>query len=89
MKPAGKPRDGVGVPAGEEWPMVYDAAFSASAHGKIRVFQQRGQVLPAGWALDVAPVRLTPDAALNRLVQQLDEVLTLLRAIDAKLGRDR
>jgi hypothetical protein len=29
-----------------------------------------------------------PDVALNRLVQQLDEVLALLRAIDAKLGRD-
>jgi hypothetical protein len=31
---------------------------------------------------------LAPDAALNRLVQQLDEALALLRAIDAKLGRD-
>jgi hypothetical protein len=31
---------------------------------------------------------LAPDVALSRLVQQLDEVLTLLRAIDAKLGRD-
>jgi hypothetical protein len=32
---------------------------------------------------------LPPEAALNRLVEQLDEALTLLRAIDAKLGRDR
>ena len=32
---------------------------------------------------------LAPEVALNRLVQQLDEVLVLLRAIDAKLGRDR
>jgi hypothetical protein len=32
---------------------------------------------------------LTPEAALNRLVEQLDEALLLLRAIDAKLGRDR
>src|SRR3954471_16350371 len=31
---------------------------------------------------------LTPEAALNRLVEQLDEALLLLRAIDAKLGRD-
>ncbi|HLH23625.1 MAG TPA: hypothetical protein VK066_13980 [Chloroflexota bacterium] len=31
---------------------------------------------------------LTPEMALNRLVQQLDEALRLLRAIDAKLGRD-
>src|SRR6185312_6419228 len=28
---------GVGIPAGEELPIVYDAAFSGSAHGKIRV----------------------------------------------------
>jgi len=32
---------------------------------------------------------LTAEAALNRLVEQLDEALALLRAIDAKLGRDR
>src|SRR5438067_4186618 len=32
---------------------------------------------------------LTPEAALNRLVEQLDEALLLLRSIDAKLGRDR
>lgn len=32
---------------------------------------------------------LEPAAALNRIVQQLDEALGLLRAIDAKLGRDR
>ena len=37
---------------------------------------------------DGAPT-LGPEAALNRLVQQLDEALGLLRAIDAKLGRDR
>jgi len=32
---------------------------------------------------------LSTEAALTRVVQQLDEALTLLRAIDAKLGRDR
>ncbi len=42
----------VAIPAGEERPIVYDAAFSASAHGKLRVYQQRGQPLPEGWALD-------------------------------------
>jgi hypothetical protein len=31
---------------------------------------------------------LAPELALNRLVQQLDEVLALLRAIDARLRRD-
>ncbi|HEU5431551.1 MAG TPA: Ldh family oxidoreductase [Thermomicrobiales bacterium] len=43
---------GVAIPAGDELPIVYDAAFSGSSHGKIRVYQQRGQRLPEGWALD-------------------------------------
>jgi LDH2 family malate/lactate/ureidoglycolate dehydrogenase len=43
---------GVGIPAGAEAPIVYDAAFSGSAHGKIHVFQQKGLTLPEGWALD-------------------------------------
>ncbi len=40
------------IPAGAETPIVYDAAFSGSAHGKIRVYQQKGLTLPEGWALD-------------------------------------
>jgi LDH2 family malate/lactate/ureidoglycolate dehydrogenase len=43
---------GIAIPAGEERPIVYDAAFSGSAHGKIRVYQQKGLTLPEGWALD-------------------------------------
>lgn len=43
---------GVAIPAGAESPIVYDAAFSGSAHGKIRVFQQKGRPIPEGWALD-------------------------------------
>ncbi len=42
----------VAIPAGEEPPIVYDAAFSGSAHGKVRIYQQRGLTLPEGWALD-------------------------------------
>jgi LDH2 family malate/lactate/ureidoglycolate dehydrogenase len=42
----------VAIPAGEERPILYDAAFSASSHGKVRVYQQQGRTLPAGWALD-------------------------------------
>jgi LDH2 family malate/lactate/ureidoglycolate dehydrogenase len=42
----------VGIPAGEEPPIVHDAAFSATAHGKVRVFGQKGLRLPPGWALD-------------------------------------
>ncbi|HVB96746.1 MAG TPA: Ldh family oxidoreductase [Chloroflexota bacterium] len=42
----------IAVPARSEFPVVYDAAFSASSHGKIRIYQQRGETLPDGWALD-------------------------------------
>ena len=59
----------VAIPAGEEHPIVYDAAFSASAHGKIRVYQQRGQRLPAGWALDKHGRPTTdPTAAIDGLL---------------------
>jgi LDH2 family malate/lactate/ureidoglycolate dehydrogenase len=33
-------------------PIVYDAAFSGSSHGKIRIYQQKGLTLPEGWAFD-------------------------------------
>ena len=54
----------------------------------------QGQGVPAGRGFVVDPPDgkippLTPEAALNRLVEQLDEALVLLRAINAKLGRDR
>jgi LDH2 family malate/lactate/ureidoglycolate dehydrogenase len=42
----------VAIPAGAEWPIVYDAAFSGSSHGKIRVYRNQGRTLPEGWALD-------------------------------------
>jgi LDH2 family malate/lactate/ureidoglycolate dehydrogenase len=31
---------------------VFDAAFSASSHGKIRVYHQKGVPIPEGWAYD-------------------------------------
>lgn len=65
---------GVGIPAGEELPLVYDAAFSASAHGKIRVYKQRGQQLPSGWALDSAGLPTTdPVAAIDGLLQPIGD----------------
>lgn len=53
---------GVAIPAGQELPIVYDAAFAATAHGKVRVFQQKGLPLPEGWAMD-SEGRPTTDAA--------------------------
>jgi LDH2 family malate/lactate/ureidoglycolate dehydrogenase len=42
----------IAIPTDEEFPLIYDAAFSGSSVGKIRVYQQKGLQLPAGWALD-------------------------------------
>jgi ureidoglycolate dehydrogenase (NAD+) len=63
---------GVGIPAGEEAPIVYDAAFSGSAHGKIRVFQQKGLTLPEGWALDrEGRPTIDPAAAIDGLLMPI------------------
>jgi LDH2 family malate/lactate/ureidoglycolate dehydrogenase len=60
---------GIAIPAGDEPPIVYDAAFSASAHGKIRVYKQRGLPLPEGWALDAAgQPTIDPAAAIDGLL---------------------
>ena len=60
---------GVAIPAGEESPIVYDAAFSGTSHGKVRVYQQRGEPLPAGWAFDAAGQPTTdPAVAIEGLL---------------------
>lgn len=60
---------GVAIPAGEERPIVYDAAFSGSSHGKIRVYKQKGLTLPEGWALDKYGRPTTdPAAAIDGLL---------------------
>jgi LDH2 family malate/lactate/ureidoglycolate dehydrogenase len=59
----------VAIPAKDELPIVYDAAFSGSAHGKIRVYQQKGLRLAEGWALDREGQPTTdPAAALAGLL---------------------
>jgi len=42
----------VSIPARNEHPISYDAAFSGTAHGKIRVYAQKGLELEDDWALD-------------------------------------
>ena len=50
-------------------PIVYDAAFSGSSHGKIRVYHNQGRPLPVGWALDSRGAPTTdPAAALQGLL---------------------
>ncbi len=42
----------IAIPAGKARPVVHDASFSHVAHGKVRVYAQRGARLPEGWATD-------------------------------------
>ncbi|MDP6406376.1 MAG: Ldh family oxidoreductase [Alphaproteobacteria bacterium] len=62
----------VALPTAEEPPLVLDTAFGATAHGKIRIYHQKGQNLPEGWALD-AKGQPTTDAgaALDGLIQPI------------------
>jgi LDH2 family malate/lactate/ureidoglycolate dehydrogenase len=58
------------TPSGE--PFVLDVALGATAHGKIRVYAQKGEPIPEGWAFD-AEGRPTTDAqaALTGLIQPI------------------
>ncbi len=62
----------VAIPSGREEPIVLDVALGASAHGKIRVYAQKGLPLPEGWAFD-AGGRPTTDAeaALEGLMRPI------------------
>jgi LDH2 family malate/lactate/ureidoglycolate dehydrogenase len=42
----------VGIPAGEEPALLFDASTSVVARGKIIVAAQEGKVIPSGWAID-------------------------------------
>ena len=50
-------------PAGREPPVVLDLAFGATAHGKIRVYHQKGYLIPEGWAYDAEGNPTTDGAA--------------------------
>jgi LDH2 family malate/lactate/ureidoglycolate dehydrogenase len=62
----------VAIPAGEEFPIVLDIAFSHSSHGKLRVYHQKGLPIPSDWAFD-AEGRPTTDTAeaLKGLLQPI------------------
>ena len=63
---------GVAIPALEESPIIFDGAFSGSAHGKIRVYAQKGLPIPEGWAFDTAGHPTTDaTAALDGLLQPI------------------
>ena len=51
----------IGIPAGEERPLIFDASSSVVARGKIIVAAERGLPIPEGWAIDTSG-RPTTDA---------------------------
>ncbi len=65
---------GVAIPAGNEAPVVLDAAFAAAARGKIVLAHQAGRPLPEGWALDRDGNPTTdPAVALSGLIQPIGD----------------
>jgi LDH2 family malate/lactate/ureidoglycolate dehydrogenase len=42
----------VGVPAGQEPPVVLDMATTVAAYGKVKTKAQRGEPMPEGWMID-------------------------------------
>lgn len=64
----------IGVPARNEAALVLDAAFSYSSHGKIRVYQQKGEPIPSTWAFDSDGLPTTSaEAAIEGLLQPIGE----------------
>lgn len=62
----------VAIPAGAEPPVVLDIAFGATAHGKIRVYHQKGHPIPPDWAFDAEGHPTTDaSAALDGLIQPI------------------
>jgi LDH2 family malate/lactate/ureidoglycolate dehydrogenase len=62
----------VAMPGAKSGIFVLDFAFGATAHGKIRVYHQKGSPIPEGWALD-PDGHPTTDAgrALKGLIQPI------------------
>ncbi len=64
----------VGIPAGARHPILLDAAFSYSSHGKLRVYHQKGLEIPPTWAFDRDGHPTTDTArALEGLLQPIGE----------------
>jgi LDH2 family malate/lactate/ureidoglycolate dehydrogenase len=62
----------IALPGGSGGPFVLDFAFGATAHGKIRVYHQKGADIPEGWAFDTEGNPTTKTAeALQGLIQPI------------------
>lgn len=59
----------IAAPAGRHAPMMLDIANSSVARGKVYLARQKGERIPAGWALDAAGVpTLDPQAAIDGII---------------------
>lgn len=64
----------IAMPAQGEPAFVLDFAFGATAHGKIRVYAQKGSPIPEGWAFDAMGQPTTDAAAAMRgLIQPIGQ----------------
>ncbi len=64
----------VAIPTDKERPIVLDTAFAGSAHGKIRVFHQKGLEIPPHWAFDKEGEPTTDAAkAIEGLLQPIGQ----------------
>jgi LDH2 family malate/lactate/ureidoglycolate dehydrogenase len=62
----------IACPAGVRQPFVLDTALGATAHGKIRIYAQKGHPIPEGWAFDESGAPTTDAvAALAGLIQPI------------------
>jgi L-2-hydroxycarboxylate dehydrogenase (NAD+) len=62
----------VAFPSANEPPILLDIAFGATAHGKIRVYHQKGHDIPEGWAFDESGQPTTnATVALRGLIQPI------------------
>ena len=55
----------VGVPAGDERPIVLDMATTVAAYGKVKTSAQRGETMPEGWMIDRQGKPLTDPKRAN------------------------
>jgi LDH2 family malate/lactate/ureidoglycolate dehydrogenase len=55
----------VGVPAGDEPPIVLDMATTVAAYGKVKTAAQRGETMPEGWMIDRMGRALTDPKRAN------------------------
>jgi LDH2 family malate/lactate/ureidoglycolate dehydrogenase len=64
----------IAMPAVKHSPFVLDLAFGATAHGKIRVYHQKGRPIAEGWAFDAQGEPTTDAAAaLSGLIQPIGQ----------------